>query len=145
MSAWLGGDAEMSQKGLGNLQPLRLRDHFRSEARDFTSWLKGNIDTLGEMLGLELEAGHQEKRVGPFRADLVYKLRDSNKTVVLENQFGPSDHRHLGALQAYVAGTEAKIGIWVAEKFRKEHVKVLQDLNGRSDGIKIYAVRARLL
>jgi hypothetical protein len=81
----------------------------------------------------------------PSAPTLSARLRDSNRTVVVENQFGLSDNRHLGALQTYGSGMEAKIVIWVAEEFRNEHVKVLQDLNRRSDGLKVYAVRARLL
>lgn len=41
---------------------------------------------------------------------------------LFENQFGPSDRGHLGALHTYASGTEAKILIWIAEEFRNEHV-----------------------
>ena len=110
----------------------------RGRPEKFTRMAQSRIKRDGvTQLAAETSNGRQRR--------LLWQVRNLLAADPGLDVFGPSDHRHLGALQAYVAGTEAKIGIWVAEKFRKEHVKVLQDLNGRSDGIKIYAVRARLL
>ena len=50
--------------------------------------------------------------------------------VVIENQFGPTDHTHLGQIMTYVAGQEGRVTvIWIAEKFREEHRAAIDWLN----------------
>lgn len=61
----------MTNKNLGRLERVELRDIWLSEASDFTPWLarKENLDILGATLGidLELEAVRQIERCGDLR------------------------------------------------------------------------------
>jgi hypothetical protein len=42
--------------------------------------------------------------------------------VVIENQFGRTDHRHLGQILTYLAGVErAKTVVWIAETIQADH------------------------
>jgi hypothetical protein len=57
---------------LGRLERLDPRKYWRDEARDFTPWLRDNIELLGEVLGLEIDPTvTAEVSVGPFSADLL--------------------------------------------------------------------------
>jgi len=42
--------------------------------------------------------------------------------VIIENQFGKSDHDHLGKLLTYLANLEAKTAVWICEDPQPEHV-----------------------
>src|SRR5438477_13077282 len=50
-----------------------------------------------------------------------------------ENQFGPTNHDHLGKLLTYAAGIDATAVVWVAEEIRKEHREAMEWLNRRTD------------
>ena len=45
---------------IGKIQRLRLRDVWRHEARDFTTWLENNIDVLNDALDLSLVSVEHE-------------------------------------------------------------------------------------
>lgn len=83
---------------LGTLTEVDLREVWGYEARDFTPWLKENIDRLNQVLGLDIEITEREGTVGPFAVDLVGKDLGSGRTVIIENQLEPTDHTHLGQL-----------------------------------------------
>lgn len=83
---------------LGTLTEVDLRQVWTNETRDFTPWLKENIDRLNQVLGLDIEITEHEGAVGPFAVDLVGKDLGSGRTVIIENQLEPTDHTHLGQL-----------------------------------------------
>lgn len=58
-------------KQIGLLEKLNPREIWADEARDFTPWLKENIQALSEALGLDLEITESEGAVGDFYVDLV--------------------------------------------------------------------------
>lgn len=65
--------------------------------------------------------------------------------VVIENQFGPTDHDHLGKLLTYATGIDAGFVVWVAESFRDEHRSVLDWLNDRDvKGTRFFGIRPRV-
>ena len=115
---------------LGKLERIDLRQIWRSEDRDFTPWLaqEENLGILGDAIGIELELEGVEEYVGSFKADLVCKDL-TNSRIVIENQFGTTDHRHLGQILTYASGLKAKTIIWIAEKFTEEHRAALDLLN----------------
>jgi len=50
---------------------------------------------------------------------------DNNvNAVVIENQFGKSDHDHLGKVLTYSSVLDANVSIWICEDPRPEHEKV---------------------
>jgi len=120
----------MTQK-LGRLEKVQLREVWETEAGEFTPWLasKENIALLGEAINLDLEVEAQEKRVGPFRADILCKDTADDSWVLIENQFDRTDHGHLGQLLTYASGLKAVTIVWVAEHFTEEHRATLDWLN----------------
>lgn len=113
---------------IGKLTRVPLRDVWKHEAADFTTWLEENFDILNEVLDFNLSSVEREKSTGDFNVDLVGEDEDGN-TVVIENQLERSDHDHLGKVLTYLAGFEAKAAVWIVAKPRPEHVKVITWLN----------------
>lgn len=65
---------------------------------------------------------------------------------MIENQFGSTDHDHVGKLLTYAAGIDAGFVAWVAEELRDEHRPVLDWLNERdSRGPRFFGVRPRVV
>jgi len=121
----------MKQK-LGEIKELNLRDIFSNE-REFTRWLDERLDKLGQALNLDIIDSNIEEGVGSFSCDIAAKDADSNKTLIIENQFSTTNHDHLGKIFTYAAGKDASIVIWIAERFREEHKKALEWLNENVD------------
>ena len=113
----------------GSVVPLRLNEVWRREASDFTPWISDHIGEIGNLLGYEFESVQQEAAVGDFSLDILGKDLGSNRLVAIENQYGKSDHDHLGKLLTYCSGYDAKIVIIISEEFRDEHKKALEWLN----------------
>ena len=119
-------------EGIGTLSPVDVRTVWADEARDFTPWLADNADLLGEALGLDLRHEETEAAVGRYSADLVFREESTDRIVVVENLFGPSDHDHLGKLIVYAAGLEVGYAVLLATEFRDEHRAALDWLNSIS-------------
>src|SRR5208282_3544871 len=121
----------MTDRQLGRLERIELRDIWISEATDFTPWLARpeNLEVLGSTLGIDLELEAQEKVIGPFRADILCKDIGSDHWVLIENQLERTDHLHLGQLLTYAAGLQAVTIVWIAAKFTDEHRATLDWLN----------------
>ncbi len=116
---------------LGKLESVDPRTVWAVESTDFTPWLSTdeNIVLLGEAIGMELEVQHQEKSVGPFRADILCKHTLDDSYVLIENQLEKTDHTHLGQLLTYAAGLNAVTIIWISRNFTDEHRATLDWLN----------------
>ena len=113
---------------IGRLKRVPLRDVWKHEALDFTTWLEANYDILSEELGIEMVSVEREKSAGAFSVDLVAE-DDSGNTVVIENQLEASDHDHLGKLITYLTAMEAQTAIWIVARPRPEHVRAVTWLN----------------
>lgn len=114
------------------------------EASGFTPWLLANAEVLGDALGIDLELSGAEHKVGGFSLDLVGRDATTDEVVIIENQFGPTDHRHLGQLLTYAGGTEPTTVVWIAEAFRDEHRAALDWLNQRTDAAtRFFGVQLR--
>ena len=70
---------------IGKIVRLPLREVWKHEAFDFTTWLVDNIDVLSEALDLPLQDAKREQTVGDFSVDLVAE-DDDGRPVVIENQ-----------------------------------------------------------
>ena len=110
-----------------------MLDH---EAYDFTPWLAVNLDLLRGALGLdELELVSTEWKVDAFSLDILARGTDADGdvTVVIENQYGDTNHSHLGQLLTYSAGAAAQGGrvlaVWLTEDVRPAHLAAVEFLN----------------
>ena len=127
---------------IGKVSREPLVKVWKSESQDFTPWLEGNIGILDAELGLGLSNPQREQPAGRLRADLT---ADSNQgTIVIENQFGISDHDHLGKLITYLAMQDTQRAIWIAENLRPEHVQAVKMLNDRGVG-EVWFVKAEAI
>ncbi len=119
----------MSEFGRLETRPLRLG--WKHESFDFIPWLADHLEMLGEALDLSLSYVDQEHAVGRYSLDILLE-DDQGRVVIVENQIEPANHDHLGKLLTYCAGTDAKVLIWIAERFNEEHVAALEWLNSNS-------------
>ncbi len=128
----------------GEIKSVDIRELWPNEARDFTPWLVENIDRLSNALGMDLEVTAREADVGNFSLDLLAKDLGSGRPVVIENQFGATNHDHLGKVITYAAGVDATAVIWLTESVRDEHRQALEWLNRRTDTeVHFFAVVVR--
>jgi hypothetical protein len=131
---------------LGKLVKVPIRDVWPSEPADFTPWLAKHINLLSEALGLgidqdSLQEVSTEVAIGSFSADIVAQDADGSK-IVIENQYGDTDHAHLGKMLTYAAGVDAKVIIWVTEQARDEHKRAIEFLNSNTtDDLNFFLVQ----
>ena len=116
---------------ISKLRRVPLREVWKDEARDFTTWLQKNIDVLDDATDMVLSEAQREQSAGTFRVDLVAEDEAGNP-VVIENQLEKSNHDHLGKLITYLTAIDAKTAIWIVADPRPEHVKAISWLNDSS-------------
>ena len=117
---------------LGTIEKVDIKAVWPAEDVDFTPWLGENLDKLGAELGMDLELVETEAEVGTFKLDVRAHDANTKGEVVIENQFGPTNHSHLGQLLTYASGFNAQAVVWIAESFRDEHKEALDFLNHRT-------------
>ncbi len=127
---------------IGSVRDVAIREVWPTEHADFTPWLQTHIGELDRVLGLGLTNPQREVGAGDFSIDLVAETNFGD--VVIENQFGWSDHRHLGQLVTYLSQRDVERAIWIAEEARPEHVKAVGTLNDRGIG-QIWMVTVRAI
>lgn len=132
---------------------VSARDVLPHEAHDFTPWLASNLDLLAEVLGLDqLELVATEWQVETFALDILARGSDADGDVmvVIENQYGMTDHRHLGQILTYAAHAAAAgtrvLAVWLTEETRPAHLAAVEFLNrvaSESDGFGMLLLRVR--
>lgn len=129
---------------IGKIQRVPIKEVWKHEAIDFTAWLRDHIDILNEAIGFELTSAETEQSAGSFNVDIVAEDINGN-AIIIENQYGKTDHEHLGKVLTYFSMLEAHAAIWIVEDPRPEHVKAISWLNESTSGvfylIKIEAVK----
>jgi len=141
-----GGRSVFTERAasIAKIERVPLREVWRHEAHNLTTWLEQNIDVLNEVLDLQLTNVEREHSTGSFSADLVAE-DSSGGIVVIENQLERSDHDHLGKLITYVSFTDARAAIWIVAEPRPEHVRAVSWLNEGSSSdfylLKIEGIR----
>lgn len=130
----------MKKNQIEKMKKVTLREVWKNEARDFTSWLFNNIEFLGEELDIDLKAIEQEGGVGSFSVDIIAEDENGQK-VAIENQLEKTNHEHLGKLLTYLANLDAKIAIWISSDPRQEHERTIAWLNEFNPGISFYLVK----
>jgi hypothetical protein len=135
-------EAEPPIVSLTRMKPVLITNVWPSEAHHFTPWLLENARLLSEVLGIDVELEAREYRVGKFSLDIIGREVSSDTPVIVENQFGATDHGHLGQILTYAGGTKPSTIIWIAEQFREEHRAALDWLNAHTEpGIRFFGIR----
>lgn len=130
-----------------SLEAQEVREYWEHEAQNFTPWLADviqseEISNLEDVLGLDVEVVETEKRVGKYNVDILARVVDDEREIVIENQLEQSDHDHLGKSIAYAAGVDADIIVWIAPRFNDEHRDAVQWMNENSrEGVDLFAIR----
>ena len=127
---------------IGFIETVGIRKVWPKEDANFTPWLQSHIDELDKVLRLGLTSPEREVGAGDFRIDLVAKTDRGD--VVIENQYGRSNHRHLGQLVTYLSHRDVQQAIWIVEEGRSEHINAVETLNDRGVG-KIWMVTIRAI
>ncbi len=99
---------------------------------DFSDWLttEDGLALVAQDIGIEVEDPRREVRPGDYPCDIVARLLgDENHVVVIENQFGKTNHDHLGKFLTYAAVHKAMTGIWITEQASDDHRQVIDWLN----------------
>lgn len=136
----------MNPDDLRAVETVDLNEVWNHEEHDFTPWLVEHIDVLGQTVGIEFDEVTREDSVGGYKADITATELNTGGRVVVENQFGQTDHNHLGQLLTYAAGTDAQFVIWLAESFRDEHRSVLEWMNQNNAGeTMFFAIQPRVV
>jgi hypothetical protein len=113
---------------IGKIDRVPLREVWRHEAHNLTTWLEENIDVLNNAVRLALTDARRELAAGAFSVDLVAE-EESGGTAVIENQLEKSNHDHLGKLVTYTALMDARVAVWIVADPRQEHVRAISWLN----------------
>ncbi|MCC4588358.1 DUF4268 domain-containing protein [Xanthomonas melonis] len=132
-----------TQLDLGTIENVSLKNLWPGEATHFTPWLSQNLEVLGKKLGMDLQLESTETSVGDFSADIIARDLSSSKLIVIENQFGATDHKHLGQLITYASYLGAGVVVWIAESIRAEHKAAMDFLNlNLKESLSLYAIEA---
>lgn len=135
----------MAVHDLGRLEVVDVRSAWRDEARDFTPWLFNNADVLSDSLGIDVELTAREYLVGGYSLDLLGRDLTNDCVLIVENQLETSDHTHLGQVMTYAGGTDASTLVWIAPRFRQEHLAAVEWLNDRTDeDTRLFAIEIGL-
>lgn len=120
-----------------------MREIWPTEPK-FSDWLVTDegLALIADEVGVQIENPRRESRPGDFPCDVVGNLQgEESHIVVIENQFGRTDHDHLGKLLTYAAMHSAMTGIWIAERASDDHRKVVDWLNDNTPpSVSLYLV-----
>lgn len=123
------------------------KDFWHLEEKGFSQWLANHLEALNDLLGIQLSLVETEARTGIYETDiLAIDERDGAKErVIIENQFGKSNHDHLGKCLTYQAYHQAKTVIWIGDSFSSEHLRAIDFLNEiTSEEYHYYAVSVQV-
>lgn len=131
---------------LATINEFPLNDLFQFEDRDFTPWLQKNIDFLGNVIGIDIADAETEVPIGNYRLDILAYEAGTDRKIAIENQYGTTNHTHLGQLMTYMAGINAEVVVWIAENFNNEHLTAINHLNQISnEDVAFFCIKPRLI
>ena len=128
----------MSAPAIQSLDWKTAAEVVGGEATHFTPWLAENLELLGAALEIEgLELQGIEHNISGKKLDVLAAVgveADGDTVgVAIENQYGMSEHGHLGQLITYVAGVSASydrvLGVWLVDKVHAAHEAAVELLN----------------
>lgn len=132
----------MTKMAIGKRVPVNnLRTVWPKEP-DFSDWLASpdGLELLAQDLEIQIENPKREAKGSNFPCDIVANMVGEEKhVVVIENQFGRTNHDHLAKLLTYAATHKAMTGIWIAEEVADDHRQVIDWLNENTpDTVALY-------
>ncbi|MGM9970340.1 MAG: DUF4268 domain-containing protein [Anaeroplasma sp.] len=134
---------------LSKKEYLKLQTIFGKEP-DFSRWLASDgLEYIKQSLGVEvISEGTEVKPNNKFSVDILlsvdpqYSKGEPDK-IVIENQYGMTDHNHFSKLITYAVTNEAKYAVWICEEVHPEHKKAIDFLNeNTNDNINFYLYKA---
>ncbi|MDI9624107.1 MAG: hypothetical protein QFX38_04410 [Methanothermobacter sp.] len=136
----------VNKKIFSPISEIPLRKFFPREDEDFTPWLQENIELLGDAIGIELTDAETEVPIGTYKLDILAIEPRTERKIAIENQFGTTDHTHLGQLITYMAGVKADVVVWIAEDFKDEHITAINSLNEISnENFAFFCIKPRII
>ena len=132
---------------LGKLEKVPLREVWKHEALNFTTWLAQdeNLKLLSNEIGIDISLIQTEASVGKFSVDILAEEENTNRKIVIENQLESTDHDHLGKIITYASGFDAEIIIWIVKDVRDEHKQAIDWLNeNTNEKINFFAINIEL-
>jgi hypothetical protein len=137
-------DATNLPSQLGKLEKVDIREIWKKEAKDFTTWLarEDNLTLLSDEIGISMNLIKTEAGVGKFSADILAEESNTGRKIVIENQLEQTDHDHFGKLFTYGSGLDAGILIWICKHVREEHRQAIDWLNEKTDNtLQIFVIK----
>lgn len=132
-------------KKIGRLKTIPLREVWKNEAGDFSTWLGKNLDLLEEKLGFPISFVKNNAPAGTFLIDILAVDQQGNP-VIIENQLERTDHDHLGKIITYISSHGAKVGIWISKNPKEEHERAIEWLNEISPAdVKLYLFKVEAM
>lgn len=117
---------------IGKRMPVNDIKTIWKKEPEFSQWLASpdGLELLAQDLEIQIENPKLEAKGSNFSCDIVANLVGEEKhVVVIENQFGRTDHDHLGKLMTYAATHKAMTGIWITEEAAEDHREAVDWLN----------------
>lgn len=127
-------------KTIDKITKIPLIDVWKYEAKNLTPWLCENIDVISDAIGSQLTNPERELSTGNFNVDIKAEDAEGN-IVVIENQFGASDHGHLGKLITYLTSFKAKTAVWIVETPKQEHINAINWLNESENNVDFFLLK----
>jgi hypothetical protein len=124
---------------------VSLRDIWQNEEHNFTPWLKKEISHLNKHLPFEVIDLNEQVRIGTKRADIVGIEEQTGEKVVIEIQYGCTDHNHLGKLMVYMGNIGATKGVWLVETCEDVYKNAIEWLNSIQQEIEFYLFQIKIL
>lgn len=108
---------------------IELKELWKNEALNFTPWLakSGIIEEIIDELNIfnnPLKLYKTEHKIGNYRIDMTYQTLDKKNSLIVENQFGLTDSKHLGQNIMYSSLTNIPNILWIADNISTEHKKI---------------------
>ncbi|MCD6227107.1 DUF4268 domain-containing protein [Candidatus Micrarchaeota archaeon] len=127
---------------LVSLKRIKPKTVFDDE-RELTSYISENefgmLNALSESIGLTIIDTEHQKFSGRYYEDITGTIQETGDKIIIEVQFGTSNHDHLGKIVTYSAAEDARFAVWIAEKFNEEHITALDIIQ-----LNIFAVEFRI-
>ena len=129
--------------------PNGIKSVMKDEEKCFSPWVVEHLQEISDVINVPFgNVIETEKRVGRYEADIVVNTKgidDEDDLVIIENQFGKSNHDHLGKSLTYMTNLNAKILIWISDSFSDEHKNAIASLNKMTDTeYSFYAISVKV-